>query len=200
MAAVIDIDAAVREVGDVAEKIKNDATQEFPVAANFGDAVRQGDLYIQLIPPLTEPPVFFKKKLTLDWPVQLAPGNTKGSRHCVEESAGAEIYISDFADILEDVDNGLDFELSRTLTDRVRAHSCKMAGVSVDDFWKTDLAVTANSEITASLELSGPILVLKQNTTISHPEHGDWVLPPGTYRCIFQRTIDAGNKIRRVLD
>lgn len=198
MAATIDIAEAVREVRDVAEKIKNDATQNFPVAASHGDAVRQGDLYIQYIPDLTEPPVFYKKQLNITWPFQLAPGNTKGSRHCVEKSEGAEIYVSDAADLLNDDD--IDFELSRTLNDRIRAYGCKLAGCDDKSYWSSDVAVEAVTEITSAIELSGPILVLKNATTISHPEHGDWVLPPGTYRCVFQRTVDSGSKIRRVLD
>jgi len=48
--------------------------------------------------------------------------------------------------------------------------------------------------------LDGPVLVLKRERTLTHPEHGDWVLPPGTYQISFQRDLDAEDRERRVMD
>lgn len=46
----------------------------------------------------------------------------------------------------------------------------------------------------------GPILEVKRQVTITHPEHGDWVLPPGCYGISYQRTEDSEGRIRRVQD
>ena len=48
--------------------------------------------------------------------------------------------------------------------------------------------------------LAGPIMRLSKPNTVTHPEHGDWQLPCGTYRVVFQRTIDETARIQRVLD
>lgn len=196
-AVAVDIEKAVKEVSEVAEKIKNDALQEFPVAATPGDAVRQGDLYIQLIEPLTELPAFYKK-VTPTWPFQLAPGDTKGSRHCIEESEGIEIYVSDVFDMFNG--NEDNWEIRRSISDKVRAYACLKAGCEIDGFWQNPKAPEISRSVSETLQFCGPIFAVKNLTRISHPEHGDWMLPPGTYRCVFQRTIDSADKVRRVLD
>ena len=86
--------AAVRQLREAqaqVEKIKNDAPQNFPAAASIGDAVRQGDIYIQLIEDVTETPFLFKPA-SPSFPMQLADGNTKGSRHCLEHGRGVTVY------------------------------------------------------------------------------------------------------------
>lgn len=49
-------------------------------------------------------------------------------------------------------------------------------------------------------EYDGPILRLDRERTLTHPEHGDWVLPPGVYAIGYQRTIDSEERIQRVRD
>ncbi len=49
-------------------------------------------------------------------------------------------------------------------------------------------------------EFDGPVLHLKQEREITHPEHGNWVLPPGVYGISYQRTQDALDQQRRVAD
>jgi hypothetical protein len=49
-------------------------------------------------------------------------------------------------------------------------------------------------------EYDGPVLVLKNERTITHPEHGNWILPPGIYGISYQRTMDSEDRIRRVQD
>jgi len=48
--------------------------------------------------------------------------------------------------------------------------------------------------------LDGPVLECRQQRTITHPEHGDVVLPPGIYGITYQRDLDAEDRERRVLD
>lgn len=48
--------------------------------------------------------------------------------------------------------------------------------------------------------LDGPILECQQEATITHPEHGNVVLPPGIYGIHYQRDLDAEERERRVLD
>lgn len=46
----------------------------------------------------------------------------------------------------------------------------------------------------------GPVIESKHAVTIEHPEHGNWVLPPGCYGISYQRTEDSEGRQRRVLD
>jgi hypothetical protein len=46
--------------------------------------------------------------------------------------------------------------------------------------------------------LDGPIVVLEKTRTLTHPEHGDVVLPPGTYGVTYQR--EYAEELRRVAD
>ena len=49
-------------------------------------------------------------------------------------------------------------------------------------------------------KLDGPVLKCTQGRTITHPEHGNVILPPGIYGIHHQRDLDAENRERRVLD
>ncbi len=49
-------------------------------------------------------------------------------------------------------------------------------------------------------EFDGPILKLEVERTVTHPEHGDWILPPGIYGIRYQRTMDAMERAQRVAD
>lgn len=49
-------------------------------------------------------------------------------------------------------------------------------------------------------EYDGPVLRVAREVTVTHPEHGDWVLPCGVYGVSYQRTEDLEGKIRRVRD
>lgn len=46
--------------------------------------------------------------------------------------------------------------------------------------------------------LDGPILDLSTERTITHPEHGDVVLPPGVYGVTYQRAF--ADELRRAAD
>lgn len=74
-------------VASVAESIKNDETQMFPEAASVGDTVRQGDVYITLLSGIPDGCKIVKKPS-----MQLAPGNTQGSRHCLSSLRGLKVY------------------------------------------------------------------------------------------------------------
>ena len=50
----------------------------------------------------------------------------------------------------------------------------------------------------APTPLQGPVLELAVERTITHPEHGHWVLPPGRYAITYQR--DLADEERRVVD
>lgn len=77
----------VQAVQDIAERIKSDELQHFPEAASFGEAVRQGDIYIFLLDSL--PPGCTR----IDKPnKQLAPGDTQGSRHCLSSLRGVKLF------------------------------------------------------------------------------------------------------------
>ena len=137
MQSVTDIVATIQE----AEKIKSDETQRFPDAASAGDCCRQGDVYLMLLDKI---PPGAQKVVT---PVQLAPGNTQGSRHCLDSTEGVVAY-----------------------------------------------------QLKDGTEFDGPILKLNCERTITHPEHGDWILPAGIYAVGYQRTQDGLDRARRVQD
>ena len=48
--------------------------------------------------------------------------------------------------------------------------------------------------------LDGPVLLLTEERTVTHPEHGYAILPAGTYRVTYQRDLDEEERVRRVQD
>lgn len=205
--ATLDVSTAVTNVEKAVERVINDGDQFFPEAAAIGDAVRQGDVYIQLIDPLDSPPMFYSKLKNPSFPLQLAPGNTKGSRHMLEHSAGVEVWICDVDKFAEPEDRSDDFDFDAAMearnkfTEDLEKYSCKCSGEDIAEARRWD-SKSRNLSMTISeaLSLCGPIFVLKNTTTVSHPEHGNWLLPPGTYRVTFQRTVNQDMRIQRVFD
>lgn len=49
-------------------------------------------------------------------------------------------------------------------------------------------------------EFDGPILLIEQERTIEHPEHGNVTLPPGCYAVTYQRDLDEQERAKRVAD
>jgi len=132
----------IKAIQDTAEEIRNDSEQRFPEAASPGDCWRQGDLYITLLADIPADTEKVKKP-----ELQLVPGSTQGSRHCLDSLSGVTCY-----------------------------------------------------QITDSDQLAGPVLNLTKERTLTHPEHGNVVLPPGVYGIHYQRDLDAEERERRVLD
>lgn len=201
--ATLDVDVAVHNVDLAVEKVINDADQNFPEAANIGDAVRQGDVYIQLIPDFDGNPMFYSKVSKPEFPVQLAPGNTKGSRHMLEESAGIEIWVSDAAVLMTDTE--IDFNTNReqqiALVEKTEKYAMSVTKESKEEAseWNSP-SQQVGRELLETLNFCGPIFKVKNRTTVSHPEHGNWILPAGTYRVVFQRTTDSDMRVQRVFD
>ncbi len=48
--------------------------------------------------------------------------------------------------------------------------------------------------------LDGPLLRTDRQRTIKHPEHGNVIIPPGSYQITYQRDLDAEDRQRRVQD
>ena len=55
-------------------------------------------------------------------------------------------------------------------------------------------------ELTSNSFLNGPVIECKKERTITHPEHGNVVLPPGIYAISYQRSLNARGQERMVLD
>jgi len=49
-------------------------------------------------------------------------------------------------------------------------------------------------------EFTGPVLMLSKTRELTHPEHGNWILPSRIFGISYQRTQDALDKQRRVAD
>lgn len=199
----VNISAALREAAERAEKIKNDAAQRFPEAASIGDAVRQGDIYIQLVDAITACPMFYRPDPEPSFPMQLADGNTKGSRHCLAHGNGVTVYkpvTIGSRELYIDLapQYGIDAATTSNIVSAVRnamwefENKARRAKTTSDHIMDRD----ANE----MLAFAGPIIVLEQENTITHPEHGDWILPPGSYRITYQRTMTRENTVARVLD
>ena len=62
----------------------------FSEASTVGDAVAQGDLYIQIVESV--PDGFDHQTQSKDIDRQLVPGNTVGSKHCLESLATVDLY------------------------------------------------------------------------------------------------------------
>ena len=189
---------ALREAQSTVERIKNDAPQYFPEAASIGDAVRQGDIYIQLIEPVTKTP-FLYRQASPTFPMQLADGNTKGSRHCLAHGNGVTVYSpvgSNSVEMMSDVAAQFGIKTSEP----------NWSGRLRDAEWGDRRAGKPNQshvhafDAAQMLPFAGPIFNLTETNTVTHPEHGDWILPPGSYRVTYQRTVSRENTIMRVLD
>lgn len=190
---------AVRQLRDAqaqVEKIKNDEQQFFPEAASIGDAVRQGDIYIQLIDPVTKPPMLYKLA-SPTFPMQLAEGNTKGSRHCLLHGNGVTVYEPVGRDDVEMLAQlAAQYGIKTTDAD----WRTKMTNAEWDARRTNDNSKLRVGDASALLEFAGPIFTLTETNTVTHPEHGDWVLPPGSYRITYQRTMTREATVTRVLD
>lgn len=173
------IATALQAVNEAVERIKNDAPQHFPEAASVGDAVRQGDIYIQKIEDFTKAPQFYKKAESPN--PQLAPGDTKGSRHVLESLDGVEVFEID--------ETQASWQGVSTLVGNDNAAR-----------WGWSRFTESITPILESLGYRGPILRVAKTATVTHPEHGDWVLPSGAYQITFQRTVDQARRVARVLD
>lgn len=130
----------LKKIQQSVETIKSDETQRFPEAASNGDCFRQGDVYIEFCDSL---PSGLKKMKQVQ--LQLAPGTTKGSRHCLDSADGVKMFT---------VNNGS--------------------------------------------ELQGPVIKTKKERTVTHPEHGNVILPPGIYNITYQRAY--AEELKRVAD
>lgn len=186
----VNVANTLADISAAVERVKNDALQHFPAAASPGDAVRQGDLYIQLL----DESDFSADLLRWVTPVpaadlpnrlQLAEGNTKGSRHVLANTEGLEMWLplSDDESILK----------------AIYAHNKTPFPKTGANPWSSPFRTQFNSAM-AALALAGPVFRCSTPNVVTHPEHGDWALPAGLYRVIFQRTVDESQRIRRVLD
>lgn len=183
------VQKTLSDIAEAVEKIKNDQMQQFPEAASIGDAVRQGDVYIQLVPEdCAEGLIWIYRKLApseLAANLQLAPGNTKGSRHVLASTEGLEMWVPVQTDL--------------AVAQHLYAKHGRKVPKATARFWDLDYR-DERTEIEEALSLAGPIFKCNKPNVVAHPEHGDWALPAGTYRVIFQRTVDEMERIQRVLD
>lgn len=131
---------AITKVKKSAEKMHSQKTERIG-SPSLGDVVRQGDIYLVCIKELPK-----DGKETKD--LQLAPGNTQGSRH-------------------------------------IMSGNVKMVtGVKFQNF---------NSV------LVGPAFKCEGDATVTHPEHGNKILPEGTvWQVVYQQAY--ADEIRRVQD
>jgi hypothetical protein len=197
----VTIESAIETVEKAVERVINDKPQDFPIAANIGDAVRQGDIYIQLIEPVSGVIPFYKKLVNPAFPIQLAPGSTKGSRHMLENSEGIEVYECVIANLIEDAGEDFDFELSDQVNKELEIYARYVTGEdeTTANNWSSQ-SRKVGQDVSEAMSFFGPIFTLKNPGCVSHPEHGNWNLPAGTYRVVFQRTLDANQNTRRVFD
>jgi hypothetical protein len=197
------VDQALVRVNEAVEKVMNDADQRFPEAASVGDAVRQGDIYIQKIDDVTSTPKLYKKLNNVKYPMQLAPGNTQGSRHMLEEAEGTTVYVLNISEIPAGEEDNWELVQASTaeLAKDIQKISMELTGEdeAAANKWRSESSLIG-SDISGALNFCGPIFNLSKETKVSHPEHGDWILGPGSYRIAFQRTVDSNLNIRRVFD
>ena len=188
------------------ERLKNDELQHFPEAASIGETVRQGDIYIQLIDDVTTTPLFYREVTAPAFPFQLAIGNTKGSRHCLEHGDGVKIYTpidSTSAQVLEILADmyGIDRNNHNWSEELWYTSWAESQGRRAGSTRQLPTLTGADTDVLKTLMFSGPIMVLTEPNKIVHPEHGDWALPGmRTYRIVYQRTVARDNSVMRVLD
>lgn len=116
---------------------------------DFYETTAQGDINITRLQSLEDLPKYKEVKPFS----QLAPGTSKGSRHCID----------------------------------------------------LDTCFNSNGELTAKFynlitpnPIQGPVFENTQETLITHPEHGDQVLPPGLYFVSYQ--TQHAEELKRIQD
>lgn len=178
-----DVRQTLAQIAEAVERVQNDGLQQFSAAASPGDALRQGDVVLQFLGDDVQiPPHIYQKLAT---PVlQLAPGTSKGSRHILASAEGVEMW--------EPV--ATDEAVARHVYQR---HGKKLPR----GLRRWDMEYRAEIDaLEEAVAMAGPIIRLATPNVLTHPEHGDWALPAGCYRVIFQRTLDQTARIQRVLD
>lgn len=171
------------QIADAVERVRNDGLQQFSEAASPGDALRQGDVVLQFLgADATIPPHLYEKLAT---PVlQLAPGTSKGSRHILVSADGVEMWEPVATD--EAAARHVYARHGKELPKNVRAAQME---------YRDEIRAVEDA-----IAMAGPIIRLATPNVLTHPEHGDWALPAGCYRVIFQRTLDQSARVQRVLD
>lgn len=124
----------VNEVIETGRRIAKRETQRFSEAASVGDAYRQGDIYLML---LDKVPVgaIRRKEVSL----QLAPGNTQGSRHILDSGEGVTAYTLPDATEFDGPIIKLDCE--RELTHPEHGHVILPAGIYAVGYQRTQDAL-----------------------------------------------------------
>lgn len=93
---VLETTKVLKSIQNKAEQIKSNATRKFPEAASIGDCWRQGDIYITLLDKIPN-----NYKETKNPNLQLAPGTTQGSRHCLDSLRGVTVYVNENPKMLD---------------------------------------------------------------------------------------------------
>ena len=121
----------------------------------------------------------------------------------IEQTDGVTVYALNVGEIAPE--NAEDFQAIRESLEALEAEIAKFSmGISGETEaqaanWSSE-SRRVSDEIANVLSFCGPIFNLTKETKISHPEHGDWILGAGSYRVVFQRTVDTDLNIRRVFD
>lgn len=80
--------AAARESKDPA--VMPGRPERFTEAAQAGDTIPQGDLYLMIVDAVPNDYVRVTKPTAAD--KQLVPGNTQGARHCLDALSGVKLF------------------------------------------------------------------------------------------------------------
>lgn len=138
---------AIERVRTRAEEVANTNREvlRFSEAASPGDNLRQGDIYIFLLNGL--PKTAKPRPVNL----QLAEGETQGSRHILDSDKHVEMFDA-----------------------------------PAPEGWADHLV--------------GPVMRLKSERTITHPEHNHITLASGVYRVFYQRSLDREEREIRARD
>jgi hypothetical protein len=144
MSAVMTAEVAYSQVKEVAATVADDTAKTVNYTGP-GCRVRQGDIFLYFFESDKLPgnlPVLEPTNIEL----QLAPGNTQGSRHVLDSPSGIEMF--------------------------------KVRGADA---------------------LTGPVFKTTEQRTVTHPEHGDVVIPAGlTVFVRYERAFAA--ELRAVRD
>ena len=88
---------AIQKIARQASRIRNGNSRITPgephrisEAATAGDGVWQGDLGIEVV--VSVPEDYVKVENAVDKDRQLVPGNTEGSKHCLDSLVGVELF------------------------------------------------------------------------------------------------------------
>ena len=130
------------------ENVKPGSPERFTAAASKGDCIRQGDLYLVIGDAI--PGDGFKLiENHDDLNKQLVPGNTQGSKHCLDSLVGVKLYRPEKFDNESTIGPVLELSHDRVVQHPTHGHVTLLAGTIVECHYQREYDAEQKREMRA---------------------------------------------------